>query len=416
MDYRVIVIVVIEAALALMLPLLSGAVKGKLQFAAAAVIVFLAFFIRLAYLDHEDTDYQWFLTRWVDFYAHNGGFAGLKESVGNYNIPYLYFLAAFSYSTVRDLYLIKLLSMFFDVILAYSCMRIAEKCGCVQRRCLICYLAALLLPTVIINGAVWGQCDSIYVSFAMLGLLFALDERPALSIISIAVSFGFKLQAVFIMPVYIILWHWKRYKWITFALFPLSYLVLILPAVFTGRPLRDAVMLYADQAGTVGSGLNYNAPSLTAFFRNVSDTAAASKALIVCAFAAMLLLMLAGIILRRRMTERTFLCLCLLMVTAIPFLLPHMHDRYFFFTDILTLILAFCIPPASPAALFAQFASLICYIAHLQNYYMRLGRIFLTADRGAAAEIFILLLAAFFFVRELHSKQDKEKSCITAKP
>ena len=88
--------------------------------------------------------------------------------------------------------------------------------------------------------------------------------------ICIAVSFGFKLQAVFIMPAYVILWSWKKYNWALFSVFPLTYLLLILPAVILGKPLADAIMLYADQANTVGTAMNYNSPSMTAFL--VSST------------------------------------------------------------------------------------------------------------------------------------------------
>ena len=42
-----------------------------------------------------------------------GGFAAVKLPIGNYNAPYLYFLAAISYLPIPDLYLIKLFSILF---------------------------------------------------------------------------------------------------------------------------------------------------------------------------------------------------------------------------------------------------------------------------------------------------------------
>jgi len=97
-----------------------------------------------------------------------------------------------------------------------------------------------------------------------------------------------------------------------------------------------------------------------------------------------------------------------LTVLAIPFFLPHMHDRYFFLGDTLTVALACCgtLPlgnGCSPqeqktelaarifAAVCVQFASLICYIAYFNSYYVRVGNIFLTNDRGAVAVILAIL-------------------------
>jgi hypothetical protein len=73
----------------------------------------------------ETLDYQDSSRGWVQYFRQNGGFAGLSRSVGNYNVPYLYFFGAFSYSGIDDLQLIKLLSIFFDVLMAWGCMRLA---------------------------------------------------------------------------------------------------------------------------------------------------------------------------------------------------------------------------------------------------------------------------------------------------
>ena len=116
MDYRVIILLVLEGVFALWLLWRSGCVNSFRNLLRCALLIALALFIRLTYFNRENTDYQWFLKVWVDYYRTHGGFSGLRESIGNYNIPYLYFLALFSFSSIRDLYLIKLLSIFFDII------------------------------------------------------------------------------------------------------------------------------------------------------------------------------------------------------------------------------------------------------------------------------------------------------------
>ena len=410
MDQRVILLLVLEGCLAFCLLRLSGCVRSAKGLIRSALLIGFALFIRACFFDQENTDYQWFLKVWVDHYRTHGGFAGLAQSIGNYNIPYLYFLALFSYSSIRDLYLIKLLSIFFDIVLAFSGAMLVKKCSRSTERGAVCFFLLLYLPTVFLNSAYWGQCDSIYVSLALLGLALALPGEteksyPALSMICIAASFGFKLQAVFLMPMWIVLWVWRKYKWYLFLLFPLTYLLLILPSVFAGRPLLDAVMLYADQANTVGTALNYNSPSLTALLRT-TDTETVSRILIIAAFAAMTAIMLCGILLRARLSSVRFLYLSVLMAMAIPFLLPHMHDRYFYAADALTCVLACCVLPMISAAVFMQFGSLICYLAYFTGYYLRLGRtnIFLTNDKGAIAVFFAMALTLCGFVYSFSSK------------
>ena len=93
-----------------------------------------------------------------------------------------------------------------------------------------------------------------------------------------ALSFGFKLQAVFILPVCAVLWMQGKFKWYHFLVFPAVYVLLVLPAVIIGRPFMDTLLLYFGQTGSIGTGLNYNSPSVFALIRDVADTDAAAKA------------------------------------------------------------------------------------------------------------------------------------------
>lgn len=342
-------------------------------------LILAAIAVRICLFGYETLDYKNFLSHWVEFFRQNGGFAALKLSVGNYNIPYLYFLALFSYIPVNDLYLIKGLSCVFDFVLAYAVYRLSKSRTAAY--------ISLFLPTVVMNGALWGQCDSIYVSLALLAVAMALDDRPVLSMVLFACSFGFKLQAVFILPVAVILLMRGKYKWYHFLVFPLAYFILILPAVLMGRPLRDAFMLYADQMGTVGDAMNYNAPSLTAIIRNPDP-----NALILLAFAAMLALFL--------LYRGDVRVLTALMVCVIPFLLPHMHDRYFYACDVMALVLAASSLYLIPAAVLAECASLICYIAYLQTHYIRFGNSWITNKAGAWFIVFALVSWTVFLFSE----------------
>lgn len=404
MDIRVSLLLCLEALLALFLLWQSGCIRSSGQWSAAVTLLLAAFTARLLALPYETLDYQNFLSPWVDFYRNNGGFLALGHPVGNYNVPYLYFLALFSYSSIRDLYLIKLLSILFDVLLAWGAMRIVSRLTDSPLRRAGVFFAVLFLPTVFLNGAFWGQCDSIYVALAVLALANALEDKPYTSLTLLALSFGFKLQAVFVMPVFAALLFSGKLRWRHLPAFPVAYILLILPAVCAGRPFWETLTLYFRQTGSIGDGLNYNSPSVFAFFQSVSDKEAAAKAALVAACAFMLLILCLCFVYRKRLDDAGIVIAAVLLAVGIPFLLPHMHDRYFFAADILSLVLAFGLPLLSPAAALTQFASLLGYYAYLVRRYL------LLMDHGARALVLLLVLLFGYFTQRLKSsKRSAEK-------
>ena len=401
MDLAAMILLALEGCFALWLLWREELLDSRRALIVSILLTVAAFSLRGCCLDYETLDYQNFLSRWVAFYRDNLGFRSISYPLGNYNIPYLYFLCFFSYLPIRDLYLIKLLSIFFDVVLAFAAMKLAGLCAESKRLRLACFFTVLFLPTVVLNGALWGQCDSIYVAFALLGLWLGLEDRPVLSVLCFSLSFGFKLQAVFIMPVMAVLWFRGNYKLWHFALFPAFYVLLVLPAVALGKPFIETLTLYSSQTGSIGSGLNYNSPSIYAFFWRSPETRDAANLGIVGAFTYMFMLLIFCFLRRNRLSERVVLTAAMLFAVGIPFLLPHMHERYFFGADVLSVILAFCCVLGIPAALLTQFASLLGYYAYLKMRYL------LYVDHGSRALIGVIGLG---FVQLLFDIAHKNKN------
>ena len=403
MDPAVYLILSLELLFALLLLWRSGCLKGPFHWAFSVLFLLLAFAARAYVFGYETLDYKNFLSKWVMFFRQHGGFLALKYSIGNYNIPYLYFLALFSTSDILDLYLIKLLSTFFDVLLAWSSMLLLSRFRNGAAVKLGCFFTVLLLPTVFLNSAVWGQCDSTYAAMLLLGIYLALDDRPWLSMVCAAVAFGFKLQAVFVLPVFAVLWIYRRFKWYHFLAFPGTYLLLVLPAVLLGRPFKETLTLYSSQAGemTFYDVLNYNSSSFFAFVGKSGDSHLAARLGVIAAFVFMFALILACLLLHDRLGERTVLAAAALFAVGIPFLLPYMHERYFYCADVLCVVLAFCAFEYSPAALLTQFASLLGYHAYLKNRFL------LPMRCGAAAFILVLVMLICAFVSSFRALDEE---------
>ncbi|MBQ7885522.1 MAG: hypothetical protein IJ313_01360 [Clostridia bacterium] len=130
---------------------------GELLFALGFMAVMMV--SRVAMLDFITADYNAFLIKWVDAFRQ-GGFKMLAEDVGDYNLLYQYVLLLISKTPLHDLYLIKLLSVVFDYALALVMMRAAKKFAD-ERAGLPVLCVVLALPTVLTNGALWSQCDTV---------------------------------------------------------------------------------------------------------------------------------------------------------------------------------------------------------------------------------------------------------------
>ncbi len=334
---------------------------GLIWLAAFCAIAICA---RLAFLDRVSWDCKNFLSGWVQYFRLNKGFSGIAGSVGDYNVTYLYFLAMFSYSPLPDLFLIKLLSIAFDFVLAYFAMKIAGTMRSSAAYRSAAFFSALFLPTVIINGAHWAQCDSIYAAFALGALYFAIEDRPPASLAMLAVAFSFKLQTAFIMPFWALLLLTGRLKFRWLPIFPAVYFVTVLPALLLGKPLGEILGVYVGQMETYSAYLNLNSPSVFAFFKSANIEKAPVYGIAAAAIFCAVLIALAGA--RRSAMNKKTLCLfALSFCIGVPFLLPHMHERYFFMAEVISMGLVWVDFKLLPAALLTQAATLICYRNYL---------------------------------------------------
>jgi Gpi18-like mannosyltransferase len=345
----------------------------------ALAVVFL---IRLSRFEAMSHDYEVFLAPWVEHFRRNGGFLALRNYPGDYNVPYLYLLAFFSYLPVSDLFLIKLASTVFDLTMSFGLVwavtgvrNLGE-----QARGLL-FLLPLSLPTVLLNSADWGQCDSMYAAFAVLSLGALIHNRSRLAVIMAAMAFAVKLQAVFFLPLGLICLLTGRIRWRNLFWFPAAYLITIFPAMLFGRPFLSMLMIYFNQTQSHSRvRLQLNAPSLFALLPNTIPIGAGRFWGIVIAGVFVLALTAFLWVQRRSLDGARLYAAAAAFCLFVPFLLPGMHDRYFFLADVLTAGLVFavfdsraagcrpCIAILAPV--FTQLGSYTAYRAYLRRTWL----------------------------------------------
>jgi len=361
----VVLILLFMALFALWLLYREQLLKQTKMLVIALLLLFAAFGGRYLLIGYESGDYRQWLSWWMEHFRDNGGFLALRYPVGNYNMPYLYFLALFSYIPIRDLYLITLLSTLFDVIMAWYVMRLVGLFTECQVRKFAAFFAVLLLPTVVLNSSMWGQCDSIFTAFLVMSVFYALSKRPSLSVITVTIAFAFKLQAIFLMPIFFIFLVKRYVKIRHLLLFPAVYLLTALPAILFGREPVSTILFYLYQAGTVGTALTNNAPSIFTLTITSGLNPLAPAHLVRLGIMAGFVFIFAVYAITCRpkvkLTKEMALLSAFVLSLGVPFFLPHMHDRYFYTAEVLAVAVGMVWLPKLVLIPLTQFASLLAY-------------------------------------------------------
>lgn len=299
----------------------------------------LALLARFALFFYPSGDYVQFLRPWFEELKSAGGLAAIGKPVGDYMVTYVYILAFLTHLPLPPILSIKLVSCLGDVLLAFYGGRLARSLGAGAAAGRTVYTALLFLPTVLLNSGAWGQCDSLYTAALLAFVDYSLQQRPGRAMLAYGIAFAFKLQAVFLAPMVLYLWLAGRVRFRHLLAVPGVYLVAVLPAFFAGRPLRDLLTIYLRQTGTY-TALSLGAPNLYAWLPegDMPLLAALGIALAAAASAATA----ARLAVKIGAPTRFFLLrLAFFYLVMVPYLLPRMHERYFYPADVLAVICFF---------------------------------------------------------------------------
>jgi Gpi18-like mannosyltransferase len=316
-------------------------------------------------------DVQNFFIPWLTHFEIEGVTSGLTTTQANYNPPYLYFLIATRrlFPAASDVAVIKGMSVAFDLLLAAATAWLVRgRAGAWSwGQAALPAAAVLALPTVVLNAAVWGQADAMYGGFAVLAVVAA--ERGAMGSAGAAgaSSLAFKLQAGFGGPAALALLVTTRHRARLLLGAALAYVVWMMPAVLAGRPWRTVFTTYLRQ-GSYYQDLSVSAPNVWLFLEHLLPGYRGYRIGVLLGTGATLLacaLWLPAAVRRLRQTPDALLEIAFTSYFALPFLLPKMHERYFFMADVLSLALALRDRRWLPVAALVQFGSLCAYADYL---------------------------------------------------
>lgn len=333
-----------------------------------AILLFSGFaiLIRYLFLSWRSSDYIVCVEHWLSHVREMPGATSLAQTIGNYNAPYFYLLFAIGKLTSisQELFYTKFVSMLFDIVAAYYVMRLVSLKDTRGFMRLGAFYTILLLPTVILNGSVWAQCDSIYAAFSLGGLYYGISRRGKLSLLFFALALSYKLQTVFILPIVILLLILGYVRWKDLWVFPAAFFALLLPAVFAGRGIVDTLSVYFYQT-TVYPVATLRCPNLFGLLGMTTMAPSIEYASILISGFGCLAFLFLLYRFRVNLNPELVGLSAFVFVLIIPFTLPRMHERYFYLADLLAVMYAFWFSRRWYIPVAVATSSFLCYLPFL---------------------------------------------------
>lgn len=339
-------------------------------------ILVLAAGIRIVFFPYMNNDLSQFHLPWFRYLSQHNGLFAIKDFLEpkspfqglTYSPTFFYLMVALLpfEKWVPPVILMKSMACVFDFVSAagvYLIIRNRYPTGFCKWAG---FLAVCFSPTVIINSAYWGQVDSVYTSLLVFSLFLVCIQRPGWSLVFFSSALAFKIQALIFAPVILVLLFRKKIGWTQLMIIPAVYLLWMVPAYLCGYPLLAPFTAIFNVAGAYTS-LTMNAPTQYAFIPNryFDQTVPLGVALASLGCLGLLWMAIKG---KWELNQADTILLTVTLAVMLPFILPKMHERYFYPAALFSILLIFYYPKLRIIPLVLQVTSLISYVPFLRGY------------------------------------------------
>ncbi|PXV90151.1 uncharacterized protein DUF2029 [Lachnotalea glycerini] len=296
--------------------------------------------IRFVFRTVVTDDWTIFWEPWIEKFSQ-GGFHALALDFYDYAPPFMYILYFISKLPMNAMTAYKGICCIFDFIAAVTAAGIIYDCTRSKIRAMGVYSIFMIMPTMIANSALWAQCDIIYTTLVLLSILFLFKNKPNLALICYGIAFAFKLQTLFIFPLFIILWAKNKLKLKHFLWIVVMYFVAILPAWLAGRPLIELINIYVEQGTQDAYSLSLKWSNIYQLYGSTFFIQEYEKAGIWLILGILMLIMFFMAYRKYELNKELILLVGFFFAMLTAYFLPHMHERYGFLADIFAILYAF---------------------------------------------------------------------------
>jgi len=321
-----------------------------------------ALVLRLSLVPFVAEDFTYFFGPWSE-HLRRHGLRALGTRFSDYQPVYLYLLAVTNLLPIPAIWSVKIIPIAADFLLAWYVFRVVHLRFPVGVRALVAGAGVLYVPTVVLNSAVWGQCDTLFTSALLATLYYLLVRRGTAACVAYGIAISFKLQAVFLMPLLALAWSKQRLRFRDLLVIPAVHLITLHPALYMGRPLSSVLDIYPDQAGTY-KVLQMGAPNIYQWFSNDHYATLLPVGLLVT-LVLVVALVVAFSKVARAEDAGYWVSAALSFLLLMPMFLPSMHERYFYAADVFAFVYAFYFPRQAGVAITTATASTMAYLPYL---------------------------------------------------
>jgi len=311
------------------------------------LITILAVAVRVAVRTFVAEDWSVYWSDWLARLSE-GGFRALADDFYDYAPPVMYILYFITLLPVNAMTAFKGLCCLLDFAgAALIGKMVAESTGS-RKRGYLAYGVFLFLPTVILNAAVWSQCDIIYTLLILASVYYLMNNRTWTG-----------------MPFLVILWVRKKVDLKHFITIPVMYFLGILPAWIAGRPFKELIGIYAFQGGKDRWSLSIKFPNIYQIIGNNFFLDEYVKAGMLLILGILMMVMFYLAYQKVRVTREYVILMVVFFGMLTTYFIPHMHERYLYVTDAFLLIYTLIRPKRFPLFVAASFLTVVGYAQYL---------------------------------------------------
>ena len=223
-----------------------------------------------------------------------------------------------------------------------------------------------VLPSVMISGAILGQCDALYVAPCVMAVAAAIERRHRAMLAWCGLAFAIKAQALFGAPFVLAMVIARQVPVRHWLYAPAAFAAALAPAALCGWPVADLLTIYLRQSQWFDD-IARNAPNVWMFAQLGGITTPLVGLATAAAIGAAAWYTAQIGATARSFAKPMLLRAALLAPLIVAGLLPKMHDRYFFMADILSLALAIAAPSRETLRIQAhvQLGSILALVGYL---------------------------------------------------
>ncbi len=307
-------------------------------FILIGMISILGMALRWMGIWYVGVDFENSLMMWFNQLKEVGSLAAMTNYTGDYNLPHATIFYLLTLIPVEPIISIKMVSILFDYLEAFLAMKMVMAIVSGTKKGYFygswAYLLVLCNPLAVINSGYLAQSESLWVYLALLSFWYVWQDKPVRGMWALGFGIAMKLQAVFILPLLLIMYFYKKkFSILHLVWIPVSIQALCIPAILGGCSFDSAFVLFKNMLGEYPF-MYYYYPNIWTFFQD-APYYQFGRAAIVITFLALLMFAVLFVQSGKKHSLEAYLEYIVWTTMTCAMLLPCMHERYNYIAEIL---------------------------------------------------------------------------------